>query len=156
MSYGKHLPSTDPNVKYSPAARESYDADLAAKVLEGRPTLVVCAGWMHILSNTFLEPLGQAGIPIINLHPALPGEYDGAGAIQRAFDAFKQGKTDHTGVMIHEVTSVVDGGRPIVTERIEIETDDLQDLEGRIHAVEHQLIVEGTKIALNNLHEKRS
>ena len=49
-----------------------YDKDLAAIVLADKPDLVVCAGWMSILAETFLNPLAQAQVPIINLHPALP------------------------------------------------------------------------------------
>lgn len=152
--YGKRFPSSDSKIRYSPVARQSYDADLAAKVLESRPTLVVCAGWMHVLSNAFLEPLAEASTPVINLHPALPGEYDGAGAIERAFEDFKQEKTTHTGVMIHYVALEVDRGPPIVIQRIEIETgDELEDLTQRIHTVEHRLIVEGTNTALEKLRD---
>jgi phosphoribosylglycinamide formyltransferase len=59
-------------------ARKKYDAALAEKVLTEnmeRPELVILAGWMHIFSEAFLEPLERAGIKVINLHPALPGEY---------------------------------------------------------------------------------
>ena len=53
-------------------AREEYDKDLAELVLKDRPDLVVCAGFMHVLSPRFLEPLGEKRVAIINLHP---GEY---------------------------------------------------------------------------------
>lgn len=53
-------------------ARTEYDKDLAAIVLADKPDLVVCAGWMSILADTFLDPLAEAHVPIINLHPALP------------------------------------------------------------------------------------
>lgn len=33
---------------------------------------------MPVLSPDFLNPLEIAGIPIINLHPALPGAFNGA------------------------------------------------------------------------------
>ena len=56
-----------------------YDSELANKVLAVQPNLVVCAGWMHILSEAFLRPLEEAQVPVLNLHPALPGRYDGAG-----------------------------------------------------------------------------
>ncbi len=55
-------------------AREKYDAALAEKVVAERAELVVLAGWMHVFSAPFLEPLERAGIKVINLHPALPGE----------------------------------------------------------------------------------
>src|ERR1700712_993765 len=38
-------------------AREEYDAELARLVLADSPHLVVCAGFMHILSPRFLEPV---------------------------------------------------------------------------------------------------
>lgn len=58
--------------------RQKYDAALAAKILEAdkeKPELIVLAGWMHVFSVAFLEPLERAGVRIINLHPALPGKF---------------------------------------------------------------------------------
>jgi formyltetrahydrofolate-dependent phosphoribosylglycinamide formyltransferase len=74
--------------------REEYDADLAKLIVGQKPDLVVLAGWMHILSSAFLE---RVQVPVINLHPALPGAFDGARAIERAFEAFQQGQIEHTG-----------------------------------------------------------
>ncbi len=48
VPYGKRYPDPDPTVKYGPAAREAYDADLAEKVLSVKPDMVVCAGFMHV------------------------------------------------------------------------------------------------------------
>lgn len=56
-------------------ARSRYDAALAAKILEDKPDLIVLAGWMHVFTESFLEVLEPAGIKIINLHPALPGNH---------------------------------------------------------------------------------
>ena len=58
-------------------ARNYYDHDLAQIILKSNPSLVVCAGWMHVLAPTFLKPLEEAGISVINLHPALPGQFNG-------------------------------------------------------------------------------
>lgn len=55
-------------------ARSRYDAALAQQILQDKPELVVLAGWMHIFSEAFLRPLKAVGVPVINLHPALPGE----------------------------------------------------------------------------------
>ncbi|KAL2022371.1 hypothetical protein VTK56DRAFT_5438 [Thermocarpiscus australiensis] len=130
-------------------ARDRYDAALAEKLLKGefRPDLVVLAGWMYVFGKNFLDPLDAAGIKIINLHPALPGKYDGANAIERAFQDFKAGKLENgrTGIMVHYVIDKVDRGEPILTKEIECrESEDLHQLEERIHAHEHQLIVEAT------------
>lgn len=94
--------------------RAQYDQELAKIVKEGRPQLVVLAGFMHILSEAFLKEMkadwdgaNGSAIPVINLHPALPGQFDGANAIQRAWQAGPQGtgQISETGVMIHEVGS---------------------------------------------------
>lgn len=143
LSYKKKHPE---NIQ---EARQAYDADLAEHILKQKPDMVVCAGWMHILSPTALEPLQAAGIDIINLHPALPKCFDGAGAIERAFEAWQKGEIEKTGVMIHHVIHVVDRGEPIVVKEIEFKKGDtLEDLEERIHAVEHVEIVNATRITL--------
>jgi len=130
-------------------ARQAYDVDLAKLILAQTPDLVVCAGWMHILSPAALDPLKEAGVDIINLHPALPGQFDGANAIERAYEAFQRGEITKTGIMIHYVIAAVDRGTPIIVREIEmIKGESLEDLENRMHAVEHVEIANGTRMAL--------
>ncbi|KAH7369068.1 phosphoribosylglycinamide formyltransferase [Plectosphaerella cucumerina] len=128
-------------------ARARYDAALADVILQDKPDLVVLAGWMHVFSQPFLTPLDAANVQAINLHPALPGQYDGANAIGRAYQDFQDGKLENgrTGIMIHHVCLEVDRGAPIMTQEIECrEGESLEDLETRIHAAEHDLIVKAT------------
>jgi phosphoribosylglycinamide formyltransferase len=141
------------------AAREKYDADLADLVLADEPDIVICAGWMHVLSPKFLDPLAAKKVPVINLHPALPGKYDGIDAIKRAYDDYHKGKLEHdrTGIMIHYVISEVDRGQPIVVREVECRTPEtLEELKARMHAEEHTLILEGTAMAIHNLWAERS
>lgn len=90
----------------------------------------------------------------------LPGKYDGAGAIERAFQDFQAGKLEnnHTGIMVHYVIAQVDRGAPILTREIECkEGETLADLEQRIHSHEHELIVKATaKVVGEILEEKKS
>ena len=111
---------------------------------------------MHILAPSFLAPLAAASVPVINLHPALPREFAGADAIGRAWEAFRKGEIKRTGVMIHKVIAEVDAGRAIVAEEVEMrEEETLEELEERMHKVEHGLIVEGTRRALREIGERR-
>ncbi|KAF9997236.1 hypothetical protein BGZ65_007182 [Modicella reniformis] len=127
--------------------REQYDIDLAQLILEAQPVLVVMAGFMHIVSSAFLDRFPT--IPLINLHPALPGQFDGARAIERAFEAYQRGEIKHTGVMVHRVIREVDGGEPLLVQEVEIKPeDDLAALKERIHSVEHVLIVKATALVL--------
>ncbi|KAI3396696.1 hypothetical protein diail_11804 [Diaporthe ilicicola] len=140
-------------------ARSRYDAVLAEKVLQQSPDLIVLAGWMHVFTPSFLTPLAEKGVPIINLHPALPGQFDGADAIERAYHDFQAGKLENnrTGIMIHYVIAEVDRGQPIMTREIECrEGETLEELEQRIHSHEHELIVEATAKVVGELLAKRS
>lgn len=117
-----------------------------------KPDLVVCAGWMLILSPTVLTPLEKTGITIINLHPALPGAFDGTHAIERAWKAGQSGDITTGGVMIHKVIAEVDRGAPVLVKEIDLRKDEsLDDYETRIHDLEHVAIVEGTNIVLKEL-----
>ena len=81
-------------------SRAQYDANLAALVSEYAPDWVVLAGWMHILSDHFLARFPNR---VMNLHPALPGQFPGAHSIDDALAAFARAEIDHTGVMVHLV-----------------------------------------------------
>lgn len=140
-------------------ARTEYDKDLAAIVLADKPDLVVCAGWMSILADTFLDPLAEAHVPIINLHPALPGQFNGAKAIERAHEAWLEGKIEKTGIMIHYVESEVDMGKPILVEEIPFNRgvdEHVEKLEQRIHEKEHKLIVLGTRMVAEEIQKRNS
>lgn len=126
--------------------REEYDADLAAQVAAFAPDLVVLAGWMHVLSPAFLDRFSGC---VLNLHPALPGQFAGTHAIQRAYEAFQRGEIGHTGVMVHWVVPEVDAGPVIASAEVPIyPTDSLDDLEVRIHAAEHRLLVDAIALIL--------
>ncbi|KAK4688757.1 phosphoribosylglycinamide formyltransferase, partial [Tremellales sp. Uapishka_1] len=144
--------------KHPSSTREDYDAEVARLVLASKPDLVVLAGWMHILSDKFLGLLNPESdatvtpIPIINLHPALPQQFDGANAIGRAYEAFQKGEIAKTGVMVHRVVAEVDRGEPLVVREIAMRKgESLEELEARIHEIEHEIIVDGARIVLEQL-----
>jgi len=121
--------------------RHDYDADLAGIVRSFGVEWVILAGWMHVLSSAFLSHFPGR---VVNLHPALPGMFPGTHAIQRAYESFRRGETAHTGVMVHLVPDEgVDAGPVLAQEEVPIlPQDTLDDLEARIHAVEHRLLVQ--------------
>lgn len=126
--------------------RETYDVALAERILVEKPDLIVLAGWMHIVSPAFLNYFPNR---VINLHPALPGEFVGTHAIDRAFAAYQLGAITHSGCMVHIVIPEVDAGPVLATAKVPILPDDsLADFEARMHGAEHQLIVKATKLAL--------
>jgi phosphoribosylglycinamide formyltransferase-1 len=114
-----------------------------------QPDYVVLAGWMRLLTMSFLK---HYSMRVINLHPALPGTFPGTHAIEHAFEAFQRGEIEHTGVMVHFVPDEgVDDGPVIAQEIVTIQaTDTVEELEERIHKVEHRLLAK----ALNRVFEQ--
>ena len=130
-------------------SREAYDADLASSIAKFKPDLIVCAGWMHIDSGALIDRFPNR---IINLHPALPGEFPGAHGIEDAFSAWKQGEITQSGCMVHYVIRDLDAGEPIATKVVPFEIGDtLEVYAERLHKAEHDLIVESTNLALEKL-----
>ncbi|OJJ46713.1 hypothetical protein ASPZODRAFT_166923 [Penicilliopsis zonata CBS 506.65] len=151
VKYKKQHPATEDGVR---AAREEYDAELARLVLADQPAVVACLGFMHVLSPRFLGPLEEAGVVIINLHPALPGAFNGVNAIERAHTAWKAGEISKTGVMIHKVISEVDMGTPLVVREIPFvagEDEDVHVFEKKVHAVEWGVVIEGLRMAIESV-----
>ena len=121
--------------------RPQYDARIAQIVGVWQPHIIVLAGFMRVLSNSFLS---QFPNQVINIHPALPGQLPGVHAIERAFTEFTQGARYHTGVMIHFVPDEgVDNGPVIAQQTVPIHVaDTLSSLEARVHATEHALVID--------------
>jgi formyltetrahydrofolate-dependent phosphoribosylglycinamide formyltransferase len=121
--------------------RREYDADLAAILRAFDVTWVVQAGWMHLFTSAFLDHFPSQ---VVNLHPALPGAFPGMHGIDDAYAAYQQGEITHTGVMVHLVPDeAVDAGPVVAQVQVPIHPDDsLEDLETRIHAAEHKLLVQ--------------
>ncbi len=124
--------------------RSEYDAELAELAASYQPDFVILAGWMRILTSAFLNRFpGQ----VINLHPALPGTFPGTHAIERAYEAYRQGEIQQTGIMVHLVPDEgVDVGPVLAQQVVPIMAQDtLETLEERVHAAEHTLLVSALK-----------
>jgi phosphoribosylglycinamide formyltransferase 1 len=128
-------------------SRNEYDARLADLVATKQPDYIILAGWMRILSSSFLSSFPNQ---VINLHPALPNIFPGTHAIERAYEAYQRGEIKHTGVMVHLVPDEgVDNGPVLATEIVPMhQTDTLESLEARVHETEHTLLVKTIKTLL--------
>ncbi len=88
---------------------------------------------MKLLSAFFVK---QFPNKIINIHPSLLPSYKGKQGIK---DSFTYG-AKVTGVTIHFVDDKMDHGPIIMQEGFKIPpSDTLEQLEGRIHALEHKM-----------------
>lgn len=135
--------------KQGDEARNEYDARLAELVLTKQPDYVVLAGWMRILTSSFLSYFPNR---VVNLHPALPDTFPGTHAIERAFEAYQRGEIEHTGIMVHLVPDEgVDNGPVLATEIVPVNKDDtLETLETRVHQTENRVLVQTLKNLLTD------
>jgi phosphoribosylglycinamide formyltransferase-1 len=113
--------------------RSSRDRELADWLQLRGVDLVVLAGYMHLLTPTFLDRFPDR---IVNVHPSLLPEFPGARAIE---DALAAG-VDTTGVTVHYVDEGLDTGAVIRQEPVSVEPR--ATLIQRIHAVEHRILPE--------------
>lgn len=94
---------------------------------------VVCAGYMQLLTPSFLERFPGR---IVNVHPSLLPEFAGTRPIE---DALAAG-VETTGVTVHLVDEGIDTGPILRQEPVPVEPR--ETLLERIHAVEHRLLPE--------------
>ncbi|HZO34968.1 MAG TPA: phosphoribosylglycinamide formyltransferase [Gaiellaceae bacterium] len=115
------------------ADRLERDLVMAGWLEEHGVELVVLAGYMHLLTASFLQRFPSR---VINVHPSLLPQFPGRRPIEDALEA----AVETTGVTVHYVDEGVDTGPVIVQEEVAVEPR--STLVERIHATEHRLLPE--------------
>jgi phosphoribosylglycinamide formyltransferase 1 len=115
-------------------SREARDEAMAAWLEERGVTLIVCAGYMHLLRKPFFERYGGR---IVNTHSAPLPDFPGARPIE---DVLAAGVRE-SAATVHFVDEGIDTGPVIVAERVPVlEGDTVETLRARVQAVEHRLL----------------
>jgi phosphoribosylglycinamide formyltransferase 1 len=120
--------------------RATRDAAMADWLESREVGLVVLAGYMQLLEPAFVERFRDR---VLNVHPALLPSFPGLDAVGQALASGVR----TTGVSVHLVDEGVDSG-PIVLQRaVDVPADrDREELEERIHEVEHELLPEAIRL----------
>ena len=113
---------------------KTFETHASAQLSAWQPDLIVLAGFMRVLSGSFID---NAPAPMINLHPALLPAYKGLDTHQRAIQAGER----HHGCSIHVVTAELDAGAVLTQALLEVNQKDTADsLQARVQKGEHQLL----------------
>jgi len=113
---------------------EQAEAQVTTLLQQSAAELMVLAGFMRILSPSFID---TTHIPIINIHPSLLPAYPGLKTHQRVLQA---GDTQH-GASVHLVNEQLDAGCLIAQTIVEVLPDDDTDsLSQRVLQKEHKLL----------------
>jgi phosphoribosylglycinamide formyltransferase-1 len=113
--------------------RADFEHAVVAKLRESRVELVVLAGFMRIIGDSFLQAFPQR---IINIHPALLPAFPGLHVQQKALDYGAK----FSGCTVHLVDGGVDTGPIIMQAVVPVYDDDsADDLAARILVEEHKI-----------------
>lgn len=113
------------------AAREAFDAALAAEIDRFEPRLVALAGFMRVLSPRFVERYHGR---LLNIHPSLLPAFPGLDTHARALAA---GVKVH-GCTVHFVTAALDSGPIVIQAAVPVRAGDTAErLAARVLRQEH-------------------
>jgi len=113
------------------AAREDFDAALAAEIERFAPRLVALAGFMRVLTPGFV---GRYRERLLNIHPSLLPAFPGLHTHERALAA---GVKVH-GCTVHFVTAELDHGPIVAQAAVPVRSgDDDAALAARVLKQEH-------------------
>ena len=112
-------------------SREAFDEALAQAVEAHAPDLVVLAGFMRILGESFVRRYEGR---LLNIHPSLLPAFPGLHTHRRALEA----GCAAAGATVHFVTPALDHGPIVLQSVVPVQPDDdEQSLAARVLATEH-------------------
>ena len=127
--------------------RTEYDTMLVKTVRSYDPALVCLAGFMRILSPTFLQEFPSR---VLNIHPALLPSFPGLHAQQQAL----QYGVKIAGCTVHIADEGVDTGPILLQRAVEVQEGDTEDsLSARILEQEHQIYWRAIALMLNKINQ---
>ncbi|GAA4013333.1 phosphoribosylglycinamide formyltransferase [Hymenobacter fastidiosus] len=113
--------------------RAEFDAEVVALLNRYAPDYLVLAGYMRILSPTFIRAFAGR---ILNIHPADTHQHQGLHAYEWAFD----NQLPETKITVHLVDEGLDTGPILAQQAVDLRgAATLAEVERRGLAVEHQL-----------------
>lgn len=117
------------------------DALIVSMLKERKIDLVVLAGYLAILTETFIDAYPNQ---IINIHPSLIPSFCGAGMYgMHVHEAVLQRGVKVSGATVHFVSSEIDGGPIIKQVACDIsDLDKAEDIQARVLEIEHQILPE--------------
>ena len=125
--------------------RESYDLAAAEAMNLEKIDLICLAGYMRVLSKTFIDTFRGK---IMNIHPALLPDFGGEGMYGiHVHEAVLKAGVKETGCTVHFVDYGTDTGPVILQRRAPVaEGDTPETLQKRVLAEEHKAYPEALKL----------
>lgn len=123
--------------------REAYDRLLIQELKKNRVDLVCLAGYMRLVSATFVR---EFPMRVLNIHPALLPAFTGLDAQHQAIAH----GVKISGCTVHFVDEYLDAGPIILQAAVPVlDNDNAETLSERILREEHRIYSEGIRIVLS-------
>ena len=138
-------------VKKSGENQAAFEAKLSALLEKNRIDLIVLAGFMSILSESFTSRYPKR---IINVHPSLIPSFCGKGFYGlRVHEAALSRGVKVTGATVHFVNEIPDGGEIILQKAVKIlKTDTPQSLQKRVMKIaEWKILPQAAQLVCENI-----
>ena len=134
--------------------RRELSERILCRCREKQIDLIVNAGFLSILAGSIIEEYSGR---IINLHPALLPKFGGQGMYgEHVHRAVLDARESESGCTVHLVDAGIDTGVILLQRKVPVlPGDSPESLAERIQKEEHIAIVEGVKIMIGRLEEKR-
>ncbi len=122
------------------ADRAAFDESLFSRIAAVQPDLIVCAGYMRLISEAAVRRFAGR---MINIHPSLLPKYPGLHTHARAIAA---GEREH-GASVHYVIPALDAGPVIAQATVPVLAGDTPEtLARRVLEREHPLLVASVRL----------
>lgn len=127
------------------SSREEFDTELSMILSNSKCKLVCLAGFMRILSESFVNTWPNS---ILNIHPSLLPSFPGTKTHERALEA----GVKVSGCTLHFVTAELDAG-PIIGQAVVpvLDNDTPKTLANRVLIEEHKLYALGLELVANKM-----
>jgi phosphoribosylglycinamide formyltransferase-1 len=120
-------------------SREAFDESMFTRIAAVQPDLIVCAGYMRLISERAVQRFQDR---MINIHPSLLPKYPG---LHTHIRALANGDREH-GASVHCVIPALDAGPVLAQAQVEVMPGDSgEDLARRVLGREHPLLVQCVK-----------
>jgi len=121
-------------------SKADFESAILERLKNYKVDFIALAGFMRLLSPRFVKRYNNR---IMNIHPSLLPAFKGSCAIKDAYNS----KCLSTGVTVHFVDEEVDHGPVILQKELRLDRKQgLEDIEKKIHAIEHRLYPEALRL----------
>ena len=125
-------------IPFNGEKREIYDKKLSNEFKKYNTDIILCIGWMRIISESFIDTWKNK---CINVHPSLLPKFSGSMDLNVHQSVLDSGDSE-TGCTVHIITKEVDKGPIIIQKKCIVKDNDTaHSLKSRVQYMEGEALI---------------